>query len=124
MDVASLGGFVHQYTPHNSLALYAAAVASSLIALTLVYGRCTWTRATDHLSEKWIFQTVAAAAPIPTYLMLLVVPFDPDLAASVLDDRVVVAFAGLYGLVETLKDIRDTAADAHKRKSGHSTKQR
>ena len=69
------------------------------------------------MSEGWVFQVAAAAAPIPTYFLLMVIPFDPDLAQKVLEDRVVVALAGLYGLIETLKAIRGSASDAHKRKN-------
>lgn len=70
------------------------------------------------MAEGWLFRVAAAAAPIPTYILLMLVPFDPDLAQKVLDDRVVVALAGLYGLVETLKDIRGSASEARKRKDG------
>ena len=93
-----------------------AACLSALLFVMLVWIRCLATKSQQHLDERWIIATAAAAAPIPTYALLLVVPFDPDLARSVLDDRVVVALAGLYGLVETLKDIRQIAANAHKRK--------
>lgn len=117
MNVASIGSVVHAYAPHSGTALYGAAIFSSLFFLTLVYGRCLCTGSVQHLSEKWIFQTVAAAAPIPTYFLLLIVPFDTDLAHNVLEDRVVVALAGIYGLVETLKDIRNLAATAKKSKA-------
>ena len=116
MTLASFGAFVHANAPHNATSLYAAAVASVMAFLVIVWGRCIWTGSTSHLDEKWIFQTATAAAPIPTYILLMVIPFDPDLAHSVLDDRIVVAIAGLYGLVETLKDIRSTAAKAHRLK--------
>ncbi|MGY2732817.1 hypothetical protein [Sphingomonas sp. UYP23] len=112
----TIGAWVHAYAPHTATALYLAAVLSSIFFLFIIYARCLYTRSVGHLGEKWIFGTVAAAAPIPTYILLMVVPFDPDLAHSVLDDRVVVALAGLYGLVETLSDIRGTAAKARQTK--------
>jgi hypothetical protein len=115
VNTDSLAAFIHGHAPHSATALYLSAVVSALFFLCLVRGRCWWTGSAKHLEEKWIIQTFAAAAPIPTYILLLVVPFDPDLAHSVLDDRVVVALAGLYGLVETLKDIRGTAAGARNR---------
>jgi hypothetical protein len=118
VTLATIGEWVHSYAPHSASALYLAAVLSSVFFLALVWCRCAYTGSTRHLGDKWIIPTVAAAAPIPTYLLLLVVPFDPDLAATVLDDRVVVALAGLYGLVETLNDIRRTAAHARERKQG------
>jgi hypothetical protein len=104
---------VHGYAPHSGLALYLAAVISALTALAIVWCRTLWTGSSSHLAEKWIISTAAAAAPIPTYALLILVPLDPDLAQHVLEDRVVVALAGLYGLVETLKDIRSIAASAH-----------
>jgi hypothetical protein len=48
----------------------------------------------------------------------MLAPFDPDLVKAMMEDQVVVAIAGLYGLVETLKDIRGTASDARRRKEG------
>lgn len=109
MDPSTLRPWVHDYAPHSAVALYAAAAFSAALALVAVYGYCLCTSSTKNLDEKWIFQTATAAAPIPTYILLLIVPFDTDLARTVLDDRVVVALAGLYGLVEALKDIRATA---------------
>jgi hypothetical protein len=118
MAQSSFGPWVHDYAPHSAVALYAAAALSAAFFLAAIYGYCLCTGSTKHLDEKWIFQTATAAAPIPTYMLLLVVPFDPDLARTVLDDRVVVALGGLYGLVETLKDIRATAERARKSKNG------
>lgn len=117
MSPAQIGAAVHAYAPHTSLALYAAAFASAALAIMLVLGRCMWTGSTRHMAEGWLFRVAAAAAPVPTYILLMLIPFDPDLGQRVLDDRVVVALAGLYGLVETLKDIRGSASDAHKRKN-------
>lgn len=111
---SGFGAWVHEYAPHSPIALYAAAAASAIFFLAVVFGFCLWTGSAKHLGEKWIFQTAAAAAPIPTYILLMIVPFDPDLARTVLDDRVVVALAGLYGLVETLKDIKATAGAARR----------
>jgi hypothetical protein len=114
---SGFGAWVHEYAPHSPVALYAAAAGSAIFFLAVVFGYCLCTGSTKHLGEKWIFQTAAAAAPIPTYILLMVVPFDPDLARTVLDDRVVVALAGLYGLVETLKDIKTTAGSARRGKA-------
>jgi len=118
VDPKWFGRLVHDHAPHSSTALYAAAAICSLFFVALVWLRCLHQKSLDQLDEKWIFQTVAAASPIPTYVLLLVIPFDPDLAKSVLDDRIVVALAGLYGLVETLKDIRTTASNAVRRGKG------
>lgn len=118
MGPAQIGAAVHAYAPHSASALYMAALGSAVIAMLLVYGHCLWTGSTGYIAEGWLFRVAASAAPIPTYTLLLFVPFDPDLAQRVLDDRVVVALAGFYGLVETLKDIREAAADARRRKVG------
>lgn len=115
MGPAEIGAVVHAYAPHSALALYLAAGLSALTCLALVYARCLYTGSTAHLGDKWIVPTIAAAAPIPTYFLLIVVPFDTDLAQCVLEDRVVVALAGVYGLVETLKDIRGTASRARQK---------
>lgn len=115
--MSSLGAVVHAYAPHSPIGLYTAAAFSALLALALVYGRCLWTGSRDYLDDKWIMATAAAAAPIPTYILLILVPYDPDLARCVLEDRVVVALAGLYGLVETVKDIREMAARAHRKRT-------
>ena len=98
------------------MSLYVAAAVSALLAVALVFGRCCWTGSTDQLDDKWIFRTAAGAAPIPTYLLLMILPIDADLGASVLEDRIVVALAGLYGLVEAVKDVRDMAAKARRSK--------
>lgn len=114
-----MGAYIHQYAPHTATTLYIAAACSALLALALVFGRCLVTGCVDHLNEKWIFQTATAAAPMPTYLLLILLPLDPDLSPNVLDDKVVVALAGLYGLVEAGKEIKRTASRAHaKKKSG------
>lgn len=118
MSPATVGAYVHSYSPHSAQALYCAAAVSALLAWLAIYLRCLITGSRRHLGEKWLFQTAAAAAPIPTYFLLLVVPFDPDLAHSVLDDRIVVALAGLLGLVEALKEVRNTAGRARRRKDG------
>jgi hypothetical protein len=44
---------------------------------------------------------------------MMLAPLDLDLVKALMEDQVVLAIAGLYGLVETLKDIRSTASDAH-----------
>jgi hypothetical protein len=117
VDVASFGAAVHAVAPHSATGLYTAAAISALLALSFVYARCLWTKSVAQLDEKWIIATAAAAAPIPTYILLLVIPFDADLAKFVLEDRVVVALAGLYGLVETVKDIRSMAATANSKRA-------
>ncbi len=120
MDPFSFGAWVHTHTPHSATALYEAAAASAIFFLVGVYLTCLISGSARYLEDKWVIQTAAAAAPIPTYLLMLVVPFDPDLANTVLDDRIVVALAALYGVVETLKDIKEIAARAQGRRAARS----
>jgi hypothetical protein len=114
----SVGGLVHAYAPHSSVALYFAAALCAALAVLVVFLLCLVSGSTSQLGDKWVFRIAAGAAPIPTYILLILLPLDPDVGAAVLDDRVVVALAGLYGLSEAIKDIRDMAANAKKAKAG------
>jgi hypothetical protein len=118
VDIVAAQAFIHDYTPHNSVALYGAAALSSLVAIGIVWFRCLWTKSGEHLREQWILTTATVAAPIPTYLLLILMPLDHDLSQTILDDPIVVALAGLYGVVEAVKEVRRTASQAHKRKNG------
>jgi hypothetical protein len=115
--VGGFGEWVHWLAPHSGGTLYYAAAVAALLSISAVYARCLWTGSTKQLPMKWVFRTAAEAAPIPTYVLLMLIPADPDLAACVLEDRVIVALAGLYGLVEALKSVRQTATEANARRA-------
>jgi len=44
-------------------------------------------------------------------------PLDDDLVKAMMEDYVIVALAGLYGLSEAVNDIRHTAGRARERKA-------
>jgi uncharacterized membrane protein len=119
MNIATLAVLVHTHAPHSRTALYLTSALCAIASLAVVYGRCQFTRSTSHLTNGWLVRTAAGAAPIPIYCLLILAPFDHDLVTAMMEDQVVVAIAGLYGLVETLKDLRQTAGDARKRKNEH-----
>jgi hypothetical protein len=118
LNLISFGAHVHAYAPHTATELYAAAALSSLAFIIIVYVRCWFTESIAQLDKKMDFSDSCGRCAHPDISASADCTFDADLARSVLDDRVVVALAGLYGLVETLKDIRATASDANKRRNG------
>jgi hypothetical protein len=83
-----------------------------VLAVATVYLRCCYTGSEKQLTGTWIVRTAAAAAPVPIYVLLPLSPFDPDLATALLSEPVILGLAGLYGLIETARDIRKTAGDA------------
>jgi hypothetical protein len=113
---AIFGAWVHANAPHTKIALYTAYAICSLSAIAAIWIRCWYTKSCAELPNGWLVRTAASAAPIPVYCLLLVAPFDSDLVRALMEEQVVLAIAGMYGLVETLKDIRGTAADAHIKK--------
>lgn len=104
----AIQAFLHNWAPHSKAAVYFLAVICSLLAILVVYVRCHLENNGRHLENGWLVRTAAAASPIPIYCMMLVAPLDPDMIQAMMEDQVVVAIAGLYGLVETIKDIRYT----------------
>lgn len=99
---------VHDFAPHSKSAIYLLAVLSALVSIILVYVRCRLENNGKGLASGWLVKTATAAAPIPIYGLMIVAPLDPDIFEAMMTDQLVVAIAGLYGLVETLKDIRYT----------------
>lgn len=114
MDPTFWVGVVHQNTPHTRTALYLAAFAAALICVGWSYLFCALRGCAEHLPSGWLVRTAGFAAPIPIYVILLLVPVDSDLVQVLREDQIVVAIAGLYGLVETIKDIRASSAEAAK----------
>ena len=113
MGIAELTGAIHQFCPHSHIAMYLFSAVSALCAVAAVYLRCVYTQSTKFLTPGWIARTAGWAAPVPIYVILMLAPLDDDLFTVLKSDEVIVALAGLYGLIETLKDIREAAAKAH-----------
>jgi hypothetical protein len=107
--------FVHSNTPHSPLSLYIAAALFSVAAVVAVYVRCMWTGSTQHLEDRWLPRTAAYAAPIPVYFLLMLAPLDTDLVEVMMEDFIIVALAGLYGLSEAINDLRGTAGRAREK---------
>ena len=99
---------VHSFAPHSKSAIYLLAIICALASIAVVYLRCRLENNGRGLSRGWLVRTAAGASPIPIYCLMLIAPLDPDIIPAMMEDQVVVAIAGLYGLVETLKDIRYT----------------
>jgi len=100
--------FVHLWAPHTKSAIYLFALMFAIGAIIVVYFRCHLENNGKGLTSGWLVRTAAGASPIPIYCMMIIAPLDPDMIKAMMEDQVVVAIAGLYGLVETLKDIRYT----------------
>lgn len=116
MDISFIGALVHENSPHTKQALYLSSALFAIVAVIGVYLRCKKTGSFKYLDRAWVPRVAAWAAPVPVYLLLLVLPFDPDLVHILQSDAIIVALAGLYGMAEALKDVRNTAGLAHDRK--------
>lgn len=106
-------GVVHFYAPHSRAAIYLMSATAAVVAIAVVYMRCKMRDNGRHLDNGWLVRTAAAASPIPIYILMIIAPLDADIIKAMMEDQVVVAIAGLYGLVETLKDIRFTGIRRH-----------
>jgi hypothetical protein len=115
VSIAGFSALVHAVAPHTKLEFFTCYALCSALAIALVYLRCCYTGSEKQLQGAWLVKTAAAAAPIPVYVLLPLSPFDPDLAAALLEEQVILGLAGLYGLIETIKDIRGTAGEARGR---------
>lgn len=112
----ALERFLHENVPHSDGAIYIAAALVAGVAVLAVYLRCKRTRSAKHLEDRWIGRTAMYAAPFPVYAMMLLAPVDPDLLKAMMNDSLIVALAGLYGLSEVINDVRMVAARAHQDK--------
>lgn len=90
-----------------------------MVAISLVYFRCRIANSHHRLPNGWLVRTAAQAAPLPVYGLLLLAPIDTDLIQALMQDRIVVALAGLYGIVETVKDLRHIARNTRKDRGGY-----
>lgn len=104
----SIQALVHASAPHTKSAIYLLAILCATIAILVVFVRCHLENGRRGLTNGWLVRTASGAAPIPIYCLMILAPLDPDIIRAMMEDQVVVAIAGLYGLVETLKDIRFT----------------
>ncbi len=111
----AVGAWLHSHAPHSAQALYASSAICALLAVLTVYVLSRIDRSHKHLPVNWIVLTAAIAAPVPTWALLIVMPLDPDLGGTISADPVVVALAGLYGLVGAFRDARGIAVEAHRR---------
>lgn len=89
----------------------------AFLVVSVIYIYCIYHKCVHQLDDHWLVQTIATVTPIPTYVVLLVMPFDNHLAEAALKDHVVVAIAGLYGIIQTSKTIQRTARAARTAKS-------
>lgn len=115
MSIADFAAYVHAFAPHTKVEFFTSYAVCAVVAIAVVYLRCCYTGSDQQLHRSWLVKTAAAAAPVPVYVLLPLSPFDPDLAKALLEEQVILGLAGLYGLVETLKDIRETASEARQR---------
>jgi hypothetical protein len=97
------------------MALYIAAAAFAAGAVFAVYGRCKWTNSAKKLEKGWVGRTATHAAPMPVFVLLLLSPLDGDLVKVMMKDFIIVALAGLYGLSETINDLRSVAGRAREK---------
>ena len=115
MNPENFGGAIHQLAPHSAIALFLASVTCALLAVIAVWLRCRYLGSHRHLPLNWVVSVASIAAPVPTWCLLMVMPLDPDLGATVFNDPVVVFLAGLYGLAAAFWDTRRMAREARKR---------
>ena len=115
MSLAAIEAAVHQFAPHSREAIFLASILSSIGALLIVYAKCWFGGSHRHLPLNWVISIVAIAAPIPTWCLLLVMPFDADLATTAFNDPIVVGLAGLYGIAAAFRDARRMGRDADRR---------
>jgi hypothetical protein len=106
---------VHKNTPHSAGSIYVSAAIVSLVAVVAVYLRCKQTNSAKQLENRWIGRTASFAAPLPVYVMMMLVPLDPDLVKAMMQDFLIVALAGLYGVSEVINDVRGVAGRAREK---------
>lgn len=116
MNPDSIGVAIHHVAPHTGKALFLASMVFAIGAVLAVYLRCRYTGSHKHLPHNWVVSVASIAAPGPTWCLLLVMPFDPDLGETIFHDPIVVALAGMYGLAAAFKDTRGMASQSRKRK--------
>ena len=99
-----VGGLVHAWAPHHTLALYGCSCVVFILAvLTVSVGR---RRANKKMALEDYWRVGFAAGPIPIYLLLPLSPLDPDLAQAILDQPFQLLLAAAAGVMWTVTDIR------------------
>lgn len=103
---ALIGGFIHEWVPHNSIAIYSFSILIFLVATLWA----SWARRKKANPKKMtgsdLLRVGFAAGPIPIYLLLPLMPFDPDLAQVLLNEPFQLLIAGAIGILWTQADIR------------------
>lgn len=104
----AISSAVHEWVPHSKGAVYLCAAIAAIASIIIVYFRCHLENNGRGLTSGWLVRTAASAAPLPIYVMIILAPLDADIIEAMMQEGLVVAIAGLYGLVETIKGIRYT----------------
>lgn len=114
--VGFLKNLVHSLTPHDRLSLYVLGAVVCVVAVIAVYVRSRYTGSTRYLEHGWHTRAAGYAVPLPIYGLLILAPFDEHLLGVLLQEELIVALAGLYGLTETFNDVRGIPGRAHDRR--------
>ena len=103
---------IHGWAPHGGEAVYLTAALWAIVVSLLIYRRCKKTACTHCLSPVWVAEVVAFSGPMAIYGLLLLAPLDTDMYRTLLEDRMVLAVAAVYGLAHAINDLRGVAARA------------
>lgn len=103
---ASIGQVIHDWTPHNSLAIYGCSIVI-FVGATIWASYKKRARANRRkMTGADLLRVGFAAGPIPIYLLLPLVPFDHDLTTVLMDEPFQLLIAAGIGLVWTAADIK------------------
>lgn len=89
--------------------LYISSLACVALAMLVVW--LVKLRLGQRLTGEQVARVGFAAAPIPIYMILPVMPIDPDLAEAVLGQPVQLAIAAAAALLWTIADVKTVAVN-------------
>lgn len=100
---------IHGWIPHTSAFIdwISTLLVLVIVAAVSIHGALTQ-------AEKPLERAVRvgfAAAPIPVFGILPLLPYDPDLAAMMSEERLLLALAAFTGLLWTIREIRNAFRD-------------
>lgn len=100
-----IGGFIHRWVPHDSVAIYSFSIIIFIVAV--LWAICARKRNQNQhgLTGSDVFRVGFAAGPLPIYILLPLMPFDPDLTGVILNEPFQLLIAGAIGIVWTQADI-------------------
>lgn len=101
-----IGGLIHDWAPHDPIAIYSFSIIIFIIATLWAFYARRKKANPKKMTSSDLLRVGFAAGPIPIYILLPLMPFDPDLATVLLNEPFQLLIAGAIGIVWTQADIR------------------